>query len=35
MLQPVKEVHTRKVTNNKVYYAIALVDVWHLGFTNV
>lgn len=29
MLQPVKEVHTRKVTNNKVFYAIALI--WMFG----
>ena len=29
MLQPVKEVHTRKVPNNKVFYAIALL--WALG----
>ena len=29
MLQPVKEVHTRTVPNNKVFYAIALL--WALG----
>ena len=29
MLQPVKEVHTRTVTNNKVFYAIALL--WAMG----
>ena len=29
MLQPVKEVHTRKVPNNKVFYAIALL--WAFG----
>ena len=29
MLQPVKEVHTRKVPNNKIFYAIALL--WALG----
>ena len=29
MLQPVKEVHTRKVPNNKVYYALAAI--WVFG----